>query len=65
MLEACEWFLRCDEDGCTTPERHDDNPFRLEREAREEGWQLRVKRNGEPAIRGGKYYCPQHTKTNA
>lgn len=61
MIAPTEWALVCDQAGCDRTESHTLRAM-LRIEARQEGWQLDVKLNGERAKRGGKDYCPDHHK---
>jgi hypothetical protein len=63
MISATGYVLECEAvEGCAE-RRYDDNRFSLWNDAEREGWQLRVKLNGERAIRAGKDYCPRHLRS--
>ncbi len=55
MIYPTGYRLVCDACG---EDRFDAMYIKLRRDARDEGWALGCKKNGERAKRGGKDYCP-------
>jgi hypothetical protein len=56
MLQAWTYRLSCDPCGARLAESN--NRFRLADQARDAGWKLRRRRDGQYALSGGKDYCP-------
>jgi hypothetical protein len=61
MIEPITWRIACDHPaGCQRSEKYTSYSGLLA--LQRQGWQVGVKLDGSRARRGGKDYCPRHTR---